>query len=57
MFENIGKVVKVGEMKAENNLRGSFFIEGERGNAEVRLTLTPENPAMIQEYHIRLIGK
>jgi hypothetical protein len=57
VFEKIGKVVKVGEMRAGNNLRGSFVIQGEMGSAEVRMTLTPENPAMIQEYHIRLIGK
>jgi len=47
----------VGEVRAENNLRGSFLIEGERGNAEVKLTLTPEKPAMIQEYRIRFVGK
>jgi hypothetical protein len=49
--------VKVGEMRAENNLRGTFLIEGEKGNAEVRITLTPENPPLIQEYRIRFIGK
>jgi hypothetical protein len=57
VYERIGKVVKVGEMRAENNLRGSFLIEGEKGDAEVRFTLTPENPALIQEYRIRIVGK
>ena len=57
VYERMGKVVKVGEMRAENNLRGSFLIEGEKGDAEVKLTLTPENPALIQEYRIRFIDK
>jgi len=57
VFGRMGNVVKVGEVRAENNLRGSFLIEGERGNAEVKLTLTPEKPAMIQEYRIRFVGK
>lgn len=54
LFSRIGKIVRVGEMRPENNLRGSFLLEGERGTLEVRFTLTPENPAKIQEYHIRL---
>jgi len=57
VFERMGKMVKVGEMRAENNLRGSFLIEGEKGDAEVRFTLTPENPALIQEYRIRIVEK
>jgi len=57
VFERMGKVSKVGEMKADNNLRGSFLIEGEKGNAEVRFTLTPENPPLIQEFRIRFVGK
>ncbi len=42
-------------MRPENNLRGSFLLEGENGELEVRFTLTPENPAKIQEYHIRFV--
>jgi len=57
LFERVGKIVSVGEMRAENNLRGSFLLRGERGTLEVRFTLTPENPAKIQEYHIRLVDE
>jgi hypothetical protein len=57
VFEKAGKIVRVGEMRADNNLRGSFWLEGEKGNIEVRFTLTPENPALIQEYHIRYAGR
>lgn len=55
LFARVGKIVRVGEMRPENNLRGSFLLEGERGALEVRFTLTPENPAKIQEYHIRCV--
>jgi CubicO group peptidase (beta-lactamase class C family) len=55
LFSRVGKIVRVGEMQAENNLRGSFLLEGENGELEVRFTLTPENPAKIQEYHIRFV--
>jgi len=55
LFSRVGKIVKVGEMRPENNLRGSFLLEGEKGALEVRFTLTPENPAKIQEYHIRFV--
>ena len=57
VFERAGKIVRVGEMRADNNLRGSYLLEGEKGSIEIRFTLTPENPALIQEYHIRYAGK
>lgn len=55
-FARAGKIVRVGPMRADNNLRGSFVLEGENGNVEVRFTLTPEHAALIQEYHIRFVG-
>jgi CubicO group peptidase (beta-lactamase class C family) len=53
LFETAGEIVRVHDVKPENNLRGSFVLEGEKGNMEVFFTLTPENPPLIQEYHIR----
>jgi hypothetical protein len=38
-------------------LRGSFVIEGEKVNIEIYFTLSPENPPLIQEYHIREVPK
>jgi CubicO group peptidase (beta-lactamase class C family)/beta-lactamase class A len=55
LFDRVGKIVRVGELRPENNLRGSFLLEGEKGDLEVRFTLTPENPAKIQEFHIRFV--
>lgn len=57
IFTNAGKIIRVHELVPENNLRGSFIMEGEKKNIEVFFTLTPENPALIQEYHIREIRK
>ena len=57
LYAQVGKVMRVGEMHAENGLRGWFLLEGEKGNLEVRLTLTPEHSPKIQEYHLKLIGR
>ncbi|HEY6502675.1 MAG TPA: serine hydrolase domain-containing protein [Chitinophagaceae bacterium] len=51
-FARAGKIISIKEMKPENQLRGSFIIEGEHANIEIYFTLSPENPPMIQEYDI-----
>ena len=50
LFDRAGKIVGVGEMQADNGLRGTFVLEGEKANIAIRFTLTPENPAKIQEF-------
>jgi CubicO group peptidase (beta-lactamase class C family) len=57
LYAKAGKIIAVKEMKPENQLRGSFIIEGEKINIEVYFTLSPENPALIQEYHIKELPK
>ncbi|MFM9910540.1 MAG: serine hydrolase domain-containing protein [Chitinophagaceae bacterium] len=57
LFTKAGKIISVKEMKAENQLRGSFILEGERTNIEIYFTLSPENPALIQEYSIKELPK
>jgi hypothetical protein len=52
LFNKIG-IIQVNEIVPENNLRGTFVIEGEKGALEVYFTLSPENPPLIQEYHIQ----
>ncbi len=56
IFDKIGKIVNVKELIPENQLRGSFIIECEKGSAKISFTLTPENPGLIQEYKFRLIN-
>lgn len=53
VWAGIGEVVKVQEMQAENALRGSFLVEGQKGKAKVSFTLSPENPALIQAFNIQ----
>ncbi len=57
LYTKAGKIIAVKEMKPENQLRGSFIIEGEKINMEVYFTLSPENPPLIQEYHIKEMPK
>ena len=56
-FAKAGTIRKVHDLVSENNLRGSFVLEGEKANLLISFTLTPENPPLIQEYHIREIAK
>ncbi len=57
IFGNIGKILNTSELIPENQLRGSFILEGEKANIKISFTLTPENPALIQEYHIMEVGR
>ena len=49
LFAKAGRIKRITELIPDNQLRGAFLIEGENGNIRVFFTLTPENPALIQE--------
>ena len=57
LFEKAGKILSVKEMKPENQLRGSFILEGESLDIRIFFTLSPEDPPLIQEYNIPGIPK
>jgi CubicO group peptidase (beta-lactamase class C family) len=57
VFEKAGKILNVKELIPENQLRGYFIMEGENANIRISFTLTPETPALIQEYHISSVAK
>ncbi|MBK8301023.1 MAG: beta-lactamase family protein [Chitinophagaceae bacterium] len=57
LYAKAGKIISVKEVKPENQLRGSFILEGEKTNIEIYFTLSPENPPLIQEYHIKEVMK
>lgn len=57
IYQKAGKIKKVGEMMPENNLRGAFVLEGENANIKISFTLSPEKPALIQEYYIVEVKK
>ncbi len=53
IFDVTGKIINIGELVPENQLRGSCILQCEKGRVQVFFTLTPEHPAKIQEYRIR----
>jgi CubicO group peptidase (beta-lactamase class C family) len=53
----IGKVVSVGPLKAENQLRGKFPLVGENGTVDVSFTLTPEREPKVQYLQIKPAAK
>jgi CubicO group peptidase (beta-lactamase class C family) len=57
LYAKAGKIISVKEIKAENQLRGSFILEGANIDIEIYFTLSPENPPLIQEYRIRELPK
>jgi CubicO group peptidase (beta-lactamase class C family) len=48
MYRQAGKIIGVKEVVPENELRGSFIIDGENADIELFFTLTPQNPPRIQ---------
>ncbi len=52
IFNKVGKIISANEVIPENQLRGYFIVNCERGKVKISFTLTPENPGLIQEYHI-----
>ena len=57
IFAAAGKIQSVSGVEPENNLRGSFTLHGDKADIWVFFTLTPENPALIQEYRIKLLPR
>ena len=55
LFEQAGTILSVGKIHAENQLRGYCILQGSKQNLKLSFTLSPENPALIQEYHLELI--
>ena len=57
LYAKAGKIKRVSELIPENQLRGHFLLEGEKTNIDVFFTLTPENPALIQQLDFREVSK
>ncbi|TSD65927.1 beta-lactamase family protein [Inquilinus sp. KBS0705] len=54
IYAKAGKITSISEVVAENQLRGYFIMKGEKANIKVSFTLTPENPPLIQEFHMAI---
>jgi CubicO group peptidase (beta-lactamase class C family) len=53
LFSKAGKITGVSSMHANNQLSGSFILEGENARLQVSFGLTPETPSLIQHYQIK----
>lgn len=53
LFSKVGMILSIGEVIAENQLRGHFVLKGENGDLQINFSLTPEHPCLIQEYQIK----
>ena len=53
---SIGAIMAVGRLTAENALRGSFALIGERGTLQVSFTLTPEREPKVQQLAVKPAG-
>jgi len=56
-FEKAGKIIGVKEIVPENQLRGTFIMEGELMNISVFFTLTPEPNPLFQIVRMRNLEK
>jgi CubicO group peptidase (beta-lactamase class C family) len=57
IFEEAGAIKTIKALEPENQLRGSFTMEGEKKNILVFFTLTPEKEALIQQLDIEIKDK
>ncbi len=57
LFEKAGRITKVKAIVPENQLRGTYILEGEKADLAVTFTLSPENKPLIQSYRIREVEK
>ncbi len=52
LFEEVGKIERIDDIVAQNNLRGTFVVHGEKGSVSIYFTLSPEADPKIQEFKI-----
>ncbi len=57
LFEKAGRITEVKAIVPENQLRGTYILEGEKANLAVTFTLSPENKPLIQSYRIQEVEK
>ena len=52
-----GRILSMGPIVPENQLRGTFQIRGELGSVAVHFTLTPEKVPKVQELGLSFVPK
>lgn len=56
LFAKAGKILAIGALTPENQLRGYFIMKGENADLKISFALSPDNPALIQSYQIEEIA-
>lgn len=54
VFEKTGEITEVSTINPENQLRGTFMLEGEKATAYVYFTLTPDASARVQALELEI---
>ena len=57
LYEESGEITGVGEVVAENQLRGTFLLYGEKKNIEFFFSLSPEKNPLVQQVRTRAVEK
>lgn len=57
LYAKTGGIKNITELMPENQLRGKFRMEGEKGSIEIFFTLTPEKAPLIQQLDVKEISK
>ncbi|PZX51438.1 serine hydrolase domain-containing protein [Algoriphagus chordae] len=57
ILAQVGEIKNITDLKPNNQLRGSFTMEGENGNVEIFFTLTPEKDPKVQQLDINFKEK
>ena len=55
IFEEVGEIKSIEPLKPLNQLRGTFIMQGEKGNVQVYFTLTPQKEPKIQMIRLNLL--
>ena len=55
LLAQAGSIRRVSELEPENQLRGRFRLQGALAEVEVFFTLSPENPARVQQLDLKLL--
>lgn len=56
-WSEMGSVIRITDVEPENQLRGTFTIEGEKKTMRIFFTLTPESEPRVQQVDVSFINK
>ncbi|CAF4314253.1 unnamed protein product [Adineta steineri] len=57
LLNEAGKILNIKELIPKNQLRGHFDVIGEQATIQVKFSLSPENPPLLQELELVKINQ